>query len=95
MSQAPRGLVAVQDILRYVLSDRYMGKAEAAEYLGLSIRNLEGRKDIPHFKVGGKTLFKKSELDRYMEQHRVANTEQQDLSRLADEAFRAVCGGRK
>ena len=91
----PQGLIDIREILTYLASDRYMGKSKAAEYLGVSVRNIEGRKDIPHFKLGGKTLYRKSELDRYMEQHRVAGTEQRDLARLAEEALRAVCGGRK
>jgi len=43
-----------------------MRKAEAAGYLGLSVRNLERRKDIPHYKLGRKKLFRKTELDEYM-----------------------------
>jgi hypothetical protein len=40
-------------------------------------------------------LFRKSELDCWMEQHRVTGNEQPDLGRLADEALAAVLGGRK
>lgn len=59
-----------------------MDKAETADYLSVSLRNLEGRlKEIPHFRLGAKTLFRKSELDRYMEQHR-ENPEAIDLERV-------------
>lgn len=101
MDQAPRGLVDVREVLQYLDRDRYMGKAEAAEYLSLSIRTLEAKKEIPRFQLegdkrkGGKVLFRKIELDRWMEQHRVRGGEQQDLSRLADAALRAVCNARK
>ena len=61
-------VVSAREILAYVDRDRYLDKREAAAYTSLSIRNLEARLDeIPHFRVGKKILFKKSELDRWME----------------------------
>ena len=69
MNEAPRGLIDIRDVLSYIASDRYMGKAGPAEYLGLSVRTLEARKDIPRFQLqgeagkGGKVLFKKSAVD--------------------------------
>ena len=84
-------LVSVKEILGYLAQDRYMGKREAAAYTGLSIRTLEGRLDeIPHFLVGNKILFKKSELDRWMETHRQGNSH--NLDRIADEAIEALKG---
>jgi hypothetical protein len=61
------------------------------------VRTLESKKEIPRFKLegsagkGGKVLFKKSELDLWMETKRVNSGQDQDLVRLADEALRAVC----
>jgi hypothetical protein len=78
-----------------------MCKAEAAEYLSVSIRTLEGRRDIPRFQIGkegggaGKVFYRKSELDRWMDQHRVVNDEQQDLAKIAEEALQAVSFGKK
>ena len=67
--------------------DHYMNKAKASRYTGLSVRNIEQRLDeIPHFRVGRKLLFKRSELDEWMEQHR----ESVDLKHLADEALAAL-----
>lgn len=92
MSDVPRGTIAVHEILAYLQSDRYMSKVEAAAYLGLSVSNVEKKlSEIPHFKVGAKVLFKKSELDRWMEKHR-ENTEEMDLDRIANDALRAVLG---
>jgi excisionase family DNA binding protein len=95
MNETPRGTVNVQEIIAYLQSDRYMSKAEAAGYLGLSISNVEKKlESIPHFRVGTKILFKKSELDKWMERHREA-TQNMDLDRIADEAIQAVLGPRK
>jgi len=82
-------LVSVKEILGYMAQDRYLGKREAAEYTSLSTRTLEGRLDkIPHFRVGKKILFKKSELDRWMEQYREGGN--QNLDRIADEAIESL-----
>jgi excisionase family DNA binding protein len=85
-------IVDVQEVLAYVRSDGYLSKRAASEYLGISIRTLEARlKEIPHFRLGSKTLFKKSELDSWMERHR-ENPEAIDLERLADEVVMEVLG---
>ncbi len=75
--------------------DRYFPKSEASAYLGMSVSNIEKRlASIPHFRVGSKVMFRKSELDRWMEKHREKPADL-DLDRLADEAVRAVLGTRK
>ena len=82
-------VVSAQEILSYVDQDRYLDKRAAAAYTSLSIRNLESRLDeIPHFRVGNKVLFKKSELDRWMETYREGGT--QNLDQLADEAIASL-----
>ena len=87
-------------ILREVLEeiadrDRHLPKLEAFAYLGMSVSNIEKRlAEIPHFRVGVKVMFRKSELDRWMEKHRERPADL-DLDRLADEAVRAVLGTRK
>lgn len=72
-----------------------MDKRLTAEYLSISMRNLEKRfKRIPHFRLGGKALFKKSEIEHYMEQHR-ENPETLDLKQLADEVVKEVLGKKR
>lgn len=84
-------VVSVQEILAYVDRDRYLDKRQAAEYTGLSTRTLEGRLDeIPHFRVGKKILFKKSELDQWIEKYREGGS--RNLDRIADEAIESLKG---
>ena len=71
----PEGTVDVEEILQWVREDKYMGLKESAVYLAMSERTFRSHAEqMPRFKVGGKWLFKKSELDRWMERFRV-NTE--------------------
>ncbi len=82
-------VVSIQEVLLYFDRDRYMDKRAAAEYTSLSVRNLESRlSEIPHFKIGQKILFKKSELDRWLERFREGGT--QNLDRIADEAIESL-----
>ena len=84
-------VISVQEVLLYFSQDRYMDKREAAAYLCLSIRNLEKRLDeILHYRVGSKLLFKKSELDRWMETHREGGS--RDLDRIADDDVKSLNG---
>ena len=95
MIEPPRGTVSVQEVLAYLDRDRYMPKSEAAAYLGISVSNIEKQLvSLPHFRVGAKVLFRKSELDRWMEKHREKPADV-DLDRIADEALRAILGPRK
>jgi len=72
MSNAPSGLVDVESILGWIREDRHLGTKEAAHYLGMSERKFGTHlKSVPKFKVGGKWLFKKSELDKWLSQYRV------------------------
>jgi excisionase family DNA binding protein len=53
----------------------YVDKAAAARYLGVSRRTLETRmcEGLPHYRPGGengKVLFRRSQLDAWMEQYR-------------------------
>ena len=62
---------------------------------------LDIKKDIPRFRLrsergkAGKVLFKKSELDRWMETNRILSEEHLNLSKIADEALQAVLGNKK
>ena len=82
-------VISVQEVLLYFSQDRYMNKREAAAYTSLSTRNLEARlSEIPHYRVGKKILFKKSELDHWMEQFREGGT--QNLDRIVDETLESL-----
>ena len=84
-------VISAQEILAYIDRDRYLDKKAAAAYTSLSTRNLEARlNEIPHFRVGKKILFKKSELDLWMEQFREGGA--QNLERIADEALESIGG---
>ena len=85
-------VVSIQEVLLYFDPDRYMDKRGAAKYTSLAVRNLESHLDeIPHFRVGNKVLFKKSELDHWMETHREGDSRNLDL--IADEAVKDLRGG--
>ena len=82
-------VVSVKEVLLHFSQDRYLDRKEAASYTSLSTRNLEARlSEIPHFRVGTKILFKKSELDRWLERFREGGT--QNLDRIADEAIESL-----
>ena len=84
-------VISVQEVLLYFSQDRYMNKREAATYISLSTRNLEARlPEIPHYRVGKKILFKKSEIDKWMETYREGGT--QNLDRIADEVIESIRG---
>lgn len=85
MSNVPSGLVDVESVLQWIREDRHMGMKEASRYLGMSERKFGTHiKQIPRFKVGGMWLVKKSELDTWMEQHRVWP---EDVEGLVDEVM--------
>ncbi len=84
-------VVSVQEILAYVDRDRFMDKREASTYLSLSTRNLESRlPEIPHYRVGKKILFKKSEIDHWMETYREGGN--RELDRIVNETLESLKG---
>jgi excisionase family DNA binding protein len=67
----PKGTVPVTEILAYLEQDRYLSKKEAAKYLALSVRTLDKRlREIPHFRVGKKILFRNSGLHKWLEHYK-------------------------
>lgn len=67
--------------------DRYFDVRLAAQYTGLSIRTLRSwmahaERPLPHFRVGGKILLRRSEIDAWLEGAR--STNHQDLEQLVD-----------
>jgi excisionase family DNA binding protein len=84
------GTVSVAEVLRYLAQDRYFTLDEVCHYLSLSERTI--RKLLPeikHFRVGSKLLFKKSDVDQWMDQHVECSTEM-DLGRLVDETLEGI-----
>jgi excisionase family DNA binding protein len=62
----------------------YLDKRSAAKYLDVSPRWIEDRlHEIPHYRPGGKILFRRSELDEWIEAYRV-HPDDHDLQSLLD-----------
>ena len=88
------GTVSVAEILSYLAEDRYLSEREARRYLSLSERKLRNHlTEIKHYRVGTKLLFKKSDLDRWMERH-LERSAELDLDQLADQVMKDVLGPR-
>jgi len=65
------GLVSVRELLAHLQTDYYMDLAGAATYLPLCEKTIRAHLDeIRHFRCGGKIIFKRSELDLWMENFR-------------------------
>ena len=88
------GTVSVREVLNYIESDRYLDLREATStrkgqrfgYLPLSEKTLRQHlNEIPHFRCGGKIIFKKSELDRWMESFRVRDQDLDAAMEMAEE----------
>ena len=79
--------------MRATVTDCHFSLTEAARYLGRSPRWLQYQLTGPHpppaFKTGKHWLFKKSEIDRWLEQFRAGA----DLDKLVDEVVKEVAGG--
>lgn len=62
----------IDNTLIVPVTDCYMGLRKLSQYSDLSVSTLRNRlKEIPHENVGGKILVRRSDFDRWMEQHRV------------------------
>lgn len=74
------------------LTERHFNQVEAARYLNRSLRwfqlQLTGPNPPPGFKIGKSWMFKKSELDHWLEQFRAGA----DLDRIVDETVAEVLG---
>ena len=92
-SRLEKATVSVAEVIQYLRTDSYLSVRAAAEYLGLSARSLQRlRSEIPHYRPGGKILFKRSDLDRWMELYRQEPITQKDLKTLVDAVVRKVRG---
>ncbi len=90
MDQVLQGLVSVKEVIAYLNQDRYLSLSEAIEYLNLSERTI--RKLLPeikHHRVGSKLLFKKSDLEKWMEKH-IEKNDWPDLDLMVDEVMEGL-----
>ena len=72
------------------INDRYVSVKGAVGYTSLSERNIRAHlKEIEHFRVGGKILFKLSDLDTWLERFRVRR-DGPDLDQIAAEAVESI-----
>ncbi len=88
--QVLEGTVSVKEVLNFIESDRYLSLTEASRYLGFSKRTLRDRLDeIPHRRVGVRILlFKRSELDAWLDQYREGGKD--ELDELVNETLAKV-----
>lgn len=64
-------VVPVAEVMNYLLSDCYLTRKEAANYLRISARRLDHCKELPRYglpgdKGRGRVLFKRSELEHLL-----------------------------
>jgi len=79
-----QSLISVREVLGYLDTDRYLDLKEAAKYLPLSERTIrQNLNEIPHFRYGKKIIFKKSELDQWMEIFRVRDQDLDQAMKIA------------
>jgi excisionase family DNA binding protein len=64
-----------------------MTKKEAAAYTGLSVRTLDSARELRRYKPGGKILFKKSEIDIWINKSRVQSIDLDSISQKAKHAI--------
>ena len=74
------------------LSDGYFDVKGLNRYSSLGCSTIRSylKRGLPHFKVKGKILIKRSDFDKWMEKYRV--NKQQDLRRLVDETMEQLKG---
>ncbi len=84
--QIEQSTISVREVLVYLETDRFMDLKEVTEYLPLSERTIRDHlNEIPHFRYGKKIIFKKSELDRWMETLRVRDQDLDAAVKMAEE----------
>ncbi|MDA2934044.1 helix-turn-helix domain-containing protein [Acidobacteria bacterium AH-259-D05] len=87
------GLVSVQELMLYFQEDRYLDFRGTMEYLSMGerkLRTLVSNREIPYFKENGTLKFKKRELDQWMEEFRVHQSQERDIDALVDEVVKEM-----
>jgi len=83
-----QSLITVREVMGYLDTDRYLNLAQASEYLSISKRTLRDL-DVPCYRISSKLLlFKKSELDTWLEQYREGGKD--ELDELVNETLAKV-----
>lgn len=83
------GVVSGREVLPLLEQDRFLNLAAASQYTSISARTLRDRDDLPRYRVGKKILlFKKSELDTWLEQFREGG--KAELDELVNETLANV-----
>jgi excisionase family DNA binding protein len=86
--------VSVAEILAYLSTDCYMTKTTAAKYIDHNDKKIEElirSGQLRAYRIGKKTLVKKSDLERVIAQHEVTREKKQsDKSDLSELVTRAV-----
>lgn len=90
-----RSVVYVNEILPYLLGDKYMSKRCASEYTGLCVNRLETayrRGELRAFNCGRKILFLKSDIDGWIQSHEVIPSQivKSARSELAEALSKAI-----
>ena len=93
MVRVLRGRQLVETVSVTVPLDPWLSLQAAANYSGLSVRTLRGwlshlDRPLPCYRVGGKVLLRRSELDRWMLSFRQVGAE--DLNALADGILKEI-----
>lgn len=82
MKRGPRSVAA--------FDDSYLPLRELSIYSGLSVRTLRGylshiSRPLPHYRVGGKVLVKRSEFDQWAETFRVTARPDMSMDAIVDD----------
>ncbi len=65
-------LLAVKGLVEIQPQDRHFNVKQLSEYMGMSAQWIyNNMRTIPHFNLNRKPLFRKSEIDTWIEQYRV------------------------
>jgi excisionase family DNA binding protein len=89
-----RGVLAEQVVVSTAL-DPFLSLRALASYAGLSVRTLRDHlahpaRPLPHYRIGGKILVRRSEFDAWIAAHRRVGLA--DVSGIVNEVLRSVAG---
>jgi len=89
-----RGVLAEQVVVSTAL-DPFLSLRALASYAGLSVRTLRDHLDhpahpLPHYRVGGKILVRRSEFDAWIAAHRRVGLA--DVSGIVNEVLGSIAG---